>query len=51
VIARVRYGQVAADALGIPALTFLPAPLWILVILGGMVLGSIGGIVVARGVR
>jgi cell division transport system permease protein len=51
VAARARYGQTAADALGLPGVSFLPAQLWILVILGGMLLGCIGGFVVARRVR
>jgi cell division transport system permease protein len=46
-----RYGQTAADALGLPAVSFLPAQLWGLILLGGMLLGCVGGFVVARRVR
>lgn len=49
--ARARYGQVAADALGLGAISFLPASLWLVVVAGGMALGCLGGLVVARGVR
>jgi len=49
--ARARYGQTAAEALGLPAVSFLPAQLWLLVIAGGMALGCVGGFVVARRVR
>jgi cell division transport system permease protein len=45
-----RYGALAADVLGGP-ITFLPVALWIGVIGGGMLLGCLGGAVVARGVR
>ena len=41
----------AADALGIATLSFLPFQFWILLVLGGMLLGCIGGLIVARGVR
>jgi len=51
VAVRARFGQTAADALGLPAVSFLPAQLWMLVILGGMLLGCVGGFVVARRVR
>jgi cell division transport system permease protein len=49
--ARARYGSIAAEALGLGSITFLPAELWVLLIAGGMLLGCLGGFVVARGVR
>ncbi len=51
VMARARFGQAAADALGIATLSFLPFQFWIVLVLGGMLLGCIGGLIVARGVR
>lgn len=50
-VARARYGQVAADALGLGTITFLPAQLSLVVVGGGMLLGCLGGFVVARRVR
>jgi cell division transport system permease protein len=50
-MARARYGQATADALGLGTLTFLPAQLWLVVIGGGMLLGCLGGFIVARRVR
>ena len=49
--ARARYGPAAAEAFGLGTLTFLPAQLWVTLVLGGMVLGCLGGFVVARGMR
>lgn len=49
--ARARYGALAAEALGLGSITFLPAGLSLLLIVGGMLLGCLGGFVVARGVR
>jgi len=49
--ARARYGSLAAEALGLGSITFLPAGLWVLLIAGGMLLGCLGGFVVARTVR
>lgn len=49
--ARARYGQLAADALGLGSITFLPLELTLLIVAGGMLLGCIGGFIVARGVR
>jgi hypothetical protein len=40
-----------ADAVGLGAITFLPVELWIILLLGGMLLGSVGGLIVARSVR
>jgi cell division transport system permease protein len=51
VAARARYGALAADALGLGSLTFLPLELCVLLIAGGMLLGCIGGFIVARSVR
>jgi cell division transport system permease protein len=48
---RLRYGQLAADAVGLTSLSFLPLELWVAVLGGGMLLGCIGGVVVARSVR
>lgn len=50
-VARARYGAAVAEALGLGAITFLPVELWIVLLLGGMLLGSVGGLIVARGVR
>jgi cell division transport system permease protein len=49
--ARARYGVAVAEALGLGAITFLPVELWIILLLGGMLLGSVGGLIVARSVR
>ena len=49
--ARARYGPTAAEALGLNAITFLPIELCLLLVVGGMLLGCLGGLVVARGVR
>ncbi len=49
--ARARYGSMAAEALGLGAITFLPIELCLLLVAGGMLLGCVGGLVVARGVR
>jgi cell division transport system permease protein len=50
-IGRARFGQLAADALGLSSVTFLPVQLWLLLVAGGMLLGCIGGLIVARAVR
>jgi cell division transport system permease protein len=49
--ARARYGQVAADTIGLGVITFLPFQLCVVIIAGGMLLGCVGGLIVARGVR
>jgi cell division transport system permease protein len=49
--ARARYGAAVAEAVGLGAITFLPVELWIILLLGGMLLGSVGGLIVARSVR
>lgn len=48
---RARAGQLASEALGIGRITFLPVELWLLLILGGMLLGCAGAFIVARRVR
>jgi cell division transport system permease protein len=49
--ARARYGAMAAEALGLGSLTFLPLELVFGLVAGGMLLGCVGGVIVARGVR
>jgi len=49
--ARMRYGQVMAEVLGGSALTFLSPVFWAIIVGGGMLLGCIGGLVVARKVQ
>ena len=49
--ARARYGTLVADAVGLGAITFLPAELCAILLIGGMFLGCVGGLIVARGVR
>lgn len=51
VVARARYGAIAAEALGVETLTFLPVELCLLLLAGGMLLGCLGGFAVARSVR
>jgi cell division transport system permease protein len=48
---RVRFGQLAAEALGLGTLSFLPLGTVFLLLTGGMLLGCIGGLIVARAVR
>ena len=48
---RARYGTLVADAVGLGSITFLPAELCAILLLGGMFLGCLGGLIVARGVR
>jgi cell division transport system permease protein len=48
---RMRYGQVIAEVLGGTSLTFLSPVFWAIIVGGGMLLGCIGGLVVARQVR
>lgn len=50
-LANARYGAVAAQTVGLGAITFLPLSLSLFIILGGMLLGCLGGLIVARGVR
>jgi cell division transport system permease protein len=49
--ANARYGAAAAQAVGLGGITFLPWFLSVLIVLGGMLLGCVGGLIVARGVR
>lgn len=49
--ANARYGTAAAQSVGLGGITFLPWSLGFLIVLGGMVLGCLGGLIVARGVR
>jgi cell division transport system permease protein len=49
--ANVRYGARAAEAVGLGRITFLPWSLGLLIVVGGMLLGCVGGSIVARGVR
>jgi cell division transport system permease protein len=50
-VARARYGNAVADAVGLGSITFLPVELCAILLLGGMLLGCVGGFIVARGVR
>lgn len=50
-VIKARYGALAADALGLTSLTFLPVGLALLLLTGGMLLGCLGGLIVARSVR
>jgi cell division transport system permease protein len=50
-MARARYGALVAEAFGLGSLAFLPAELCALLLFGGMFLGCLGGLIVARGVR
>jgi cell division transport system permease protein len=50
-VANARYGAVAAQTLGLGAITFLPLSLAVTIVLGGMLLGCVGGLIVARTVR
>jgi len=49
--ARVRFGATLGDALGLGSITFLPPELSLVLLLGGMLLGGIGGLIVARAVK
>jgi cell division transport system permease protein len=48
---RAWYGQLALEGLGLTTLTFLPAGVLVALVGGGMLLGCIGGLIVARTVR
>jgi cell division transport system permease protein len=48
---RARYGQVAAETIGLGSITFLPFQLSLAIVAGGMLLGCLGGLIVARRVR
>ena len=49
--ARIRYGQLAAETIGLGTITLLPLELCLVIVAGGMLLGCVGGLIVARGVR
>jgi cell division transport system permease protein len=51
VAGRARFGGMASEALGLPRLAFLPPEQWLLLVIGGMLLGCLGAFVVARKVR
>ncbi len=48
---RARAGAALSETVGLAGVSFVPVELLILVVLGGMALGSIGGFIVARSVR
>lgn len=48
---RAWYGQLALEGLGLTALTFLPFGVLLTLVAGGMLLGCVGGLIVARTVR
>jgi cell division transport system permease protein len=50
-VGRARYGAPLSDAVGLGAITLLPVELAVILLLGGMLLGSLGGLIVARTVR
>lgn len=50
-VIRMRFGGLAAEAVGLTGVSFVPARFIVLLIAGGMALGCLGGFVVARRVR
>jgi cell division transport system permease protein len=50
-VGRAWYGQLALEGLGITNLVFLPIGALFTLVLGGMALGCLGGLIVARSVR
>jgi cell division transport system permease protein len=50
-VMRARVGTALTEAIGLTGLSFVPVELLILLVLGGMTLGSLGGFIVARSVR
>jgi cell division transport system permease protein len=50
-VVRVRAGSALADGVGLAGMSFVPVELLVLLVLGGMLLGSLGGLIVARSVR
>jgi cell division transport system permease protein len=50
-LGRAKYGASVSEAVGLGAITFLPVELSLILLLGGMLLGSLGGLIVARAVR
>ena len=51
VTGKLRYGQLAAETIGLGTITFLPLQICLAIVAGGMLLGCLGGLIVARGVR
>jgi len=47
----VRYGRLISETIGLGSITFLPLELSLIILVGGMLLGCLGGFIVARGVR
>ena len=50
-LGRAKYGASVSEAVGLGAITFLPVELSLILLFGGMLLGSLGGLIVARAVR
>ena len=50
-VGRARYGTPLAESVGLGTITVLPVELSLILIFGGMLLGSLGGLIVARTVR
>ena len=50
-VGKARYGALAAEAVGVGSIRFLPTEASLLLVLGGMALGCLGGYVVARAVK
>jgi cell division transport system permease protein len=50
-ILRARHGAMVAEAVGLGSITFLPAELVEILLIGRMLLGCVGGLIVARAVR
>jgi len=48
---RARVGSALTEAVGLAGMSFVPVELLVLLVLGGMTLGSLGGLIVARSVR
>jgi cell division transport system permease protein len=48
---RARFGSVLAEAVGLTGVAFVPGEVLLLLVVGGMALGCLGGLVVARSVR
>ena len=48
---RARVGAALTETVGLAGMSFVPVELLLLLVLGGMALGSIGGLIVARSVR
>lgn len=51
VVAHARYGSAVSALIGGQGVYFLPGPVWLLLVLGGMAVGCVGGLIAARGVR